>query len=296
MTAFAHTLLENRSILKIGGPEKRDFLQGLITNDVEQISPERAIYAALLTPQGKILADFFLAEHNEDFVLDCDAAMAANLLKRLTMYKLRAQVTIEPLPNWKVAVLFGDGAENAGSLAGEAGQTVSSDGGLVFIDPRYAALGVRLMGVDPLSLVPDKGKEATADDYLAHRLDLGVAEGPQELGTEQMFALEANLAELNGVDFKKGCYVGQELTARMKHKTTLRKRIVPLVADKAVPAAPAPIVAGDREIGTVCAASADKALGLLRLDRLEESQSAGLPVQVGDARVTPQNPPWLDIV
>lgn len=299
MTALAHALLLNRSILRIGGPEKKDFLQGLITNDVEKLSANHTIYAALLTPQGKILADFFLCALGDDFLLDCDQEMAAPLLKRLTMYKLRAQVTIEAAPDLKVAVVFGEGAETACGLSGNGGDARVSDGTIICVDPRYPALGLRIVGANPtetLSSLNVPSDNGSADDYLAHRLTLGVAEGLHELGTEQMFALEANLAELNGVDFSKGCYVGQELTARMKHKTTLRKRIVPLISDQPLPPASTPVTAGDRDIGTVCAVSGDRALGLLRLDRLEESTNNGHTVQAGDATVTPKNPPWLTIV
>ncbi|MCG8405172.1 MAG: hypothetical protein MI923_08255, partial [Phycisphaerales bacterium] len=142
MTALAHALLPNRSILRIGGPEKQDFLQGLVTNDVEKLSANHAIYAALLTPQGKILADFFLCALGDDFLLDCDQEMAAPLLKRLTMYKLRAQVTIEAAPDLKVAVVFGEEAETAFGHSGNGGDARVSDGAVLFVDPRYPALGL----------------------------------------------------------------------------------------------------------------------------------------------------------
>ena len=290
MTTVHFAPLPDRAVLRIGGPEKHDFLQGLITNDIEKLSPEQAVYAALLTPQGKIIADFFLAQEGDTILLDCDAAMSAALFKRLTMYKLRAQVTIEAVPDLSVTALFGDGAD---ALAGRI------DGATVFADPRYAALGTRVITPDVPGLLASLGGDVTetdADAYKAHRLSLGIAEGSGELGTEQMFALEANLAELNGVDFQKGCYVGQEVTARMKHKTTLRKRIVPLTADGPFPDAPAPVKAGDREIGTLCASRDTSALALLRLDRLDAARSEGITPSSGDTTVTPQNPPWLTIL
>ncbi len=288
MTTIQFAPLPDRAVLRIGGPEKRDFLQGLITNDIEKLTPDAAVYAALLTPQGKIIAEFFLAEQDDVFFLDCDASIAAALLKRLTMYKLRADVTIAPAPELKVAAVFGDTAiEMTGPI----------DGTVVFSDPRYEALGNRIIGEDlpkVLASIAD-AVEVPPDVYKAYRVSLGVAEGVGELGTEQMFALEANMAELNGVDFKKGCYVGQEVTARMKHKTTLRKRIVPLSAGADLPDAPAPVKAGDKEIGTLCATSADTALALMRLDRLEEARTDGLAPNSGDVEVTPNNPPWLSI-
>ena len=299
MTNTSYANLPDRAVIKIGGPERRDFLQGLITNDMEKLAADNAIYAALLTPQGKIIADFFLAERGDDFLLDCDAQIAPALLKRLTMYKLRADVTLEMQPGEHVAVLFGANAASCAGLSGIAGNTAQNGEATLFVDPRHADLGARLIAQDldaALASIGAETSDASPEAYKAHRIGLGVAEGTGELGTENMFALEANMAELNGVDFKKGCYVGQEVTARMKHKTTLRKRIVPLSSDSPLPDGEASVSAGDRTIGDLCATSGTAALALLRLDRLEEAQSAGDAPQVGDLDVTPTNPPWLEIL
>ena len=299
MTNTHFAKLPDRAVLKIGGPEKRDFLQGLITNDMEKLAADNAIYAALLTPQGKIIADFFLVERGDDFLLDCDAQIAPALLKRLTMYKLRADVTIETLGDEHVAVLFGADAATTSGLVGTPGATIQNGDATLFVDPRHADLGARLIALDldaALASIGAETSDVSPEAYKAHRIGLGVAEGTGELGTENMFALEANMAELNGVDFKKGCYVGQEVTARMKHKTTLRKRIVPLSSDNPLPDGDATVSAGDRTIGDLCATSGTAALALLRLDRLEEAQASGDAPQVGDLAVTPTNPPWLEIV
>lgn len=292
MTDLYVAPLPDRRILEISGPEKAAFLQGLITNDVETLSPSRAIYAALLSPQGKVLADFFIADLQGTLLLDCDVSVSAMLLKRLTMYKLRAQVTINLVEDWRVAALFGD------ETTLTDGDATQMDGAVIFSDPRFAGLGSRIVSKNIDKTLADgeiDAKPAIPDAYKAHRISLGVAEGPEELGIEQMFALEANLAELNGVDFKKGCYVGQELTARMKHKTTLRKRIVPLVASSTLPSAPAAVTAGGKELGTLCVTSDTQSLGLVRLDRLEAATADGQVVQVGDTKLTPTNPPWLEI-
>ncbi len=289
--------LPNRQVLRIGGPERHSFLQGLVTNDIEKLSPERALYAALLSPQGKILADFMLIQRDEEILLDCDADTAPNLLKRLTMYKLRAEVSIDTAPDLQVAAIFGAGAAELAGAEASPGKTVRKADTLLVVDPRYAALGVRLVGTDALSLAKELTPHETSPGaYQAHRHQLGIAEGPEELGVEQMFALEANLAELNGVDFQKGCYVGQELTARMKHKTTLRKRIVPLDAQETLPTAPVPLTAGDRDIGTMCANSDLRGLAVLRLDRLEEARAANKSLFADGIEVTPTNPPWLSVL
>ncbi|HEV7959866.1 MAG TPA: folate-binding protein, partial [Rhizomicrobium sp.] len=189
--------LKDRAIIALEGGEARDFLQGLITNDVARLSPGRGLYAALLTPQGKILFDFLVAEGDGAVLIDCAAEQAEALLKRLTMYRLRAKIGIALRPQLSVYVgLSGRPAERA----------------VTFPDPRLAMLGPRSIGA--VAEMPDF-LEGPAP-YHAERLQLGVPEGG-DFGSDRIFALDAGLEELNGVSFDKGCYVGQELTARMKH-------------------------------------------------------------------------------
>src|SRR5690348_8047791 len=200
-------LLQDRAIIALSGPDTRGFLQGLITNDVDELAPDKPLYAALLTPQGKILFDFLLVDGGEGTVLvDCWAPARDALIKRLTLYRLRAKVEIAPRNDLAV-------------FASWDGDTLP---GLVFSDPRLAALGRR-------SFAPNA---AGPGEYLAHRLALGIPEAA-DLGSDKTFALDAGLDELHGVAFDKGCYIGQELTARMKHRGTARKRILPVEsADK----------------------------------------------------------------
>src|ERR1051326_58873 len=200
--------LKDRAVIAVGGPEARSFLQGLITSDIEKLEPGKGLYAALLTPQGKILFDFFLVEGDAAILLDCLAETRDALLKRLMLYKLRSKITIEPRD--QLAVL----AEWDGAVARNA---------ISYADPRLPELGRRAIiaqGEMRKDLLDEKS-------YHEHRLALGVPEGG-DFGSDKMFALDADLDELHGVDFDKGCYVGQELTARMKHRGTARKRLLPI--------------------------------------------------------------------
>lgn len=250
--------LSDRAVLAVSGAEARGFLQGLITNDMELVTPERAIYAALLTPQGKILFDFIIAERDGAFLIDCAKGMREALLKRLTLYRLRAKVAIAPRDDLHVMAAWDEALADS------------------FADPRLAALGTRTF-----ASAPQQGD----DDYLAHRLSLGVPEAA-DFGQDKIFALDAGLDELNAISFTKGCYVGQELTARMKHRGTARKRLLTIEsADGSALVADAPILADGKEIGTVMSVYGARGFGLIRLDRLEEAANAipeanGIPVSV----------------
>ncbi len=265
--------LDDRAIIAVTGPEARPFLQGLITNDIETVAPTRAIYAALLTPQGKILFDFLIAEGDGALLLDCARASRDALAKRLSMYKLRAKVTIEPRGQLEVLAEW-DGAQ--------AKYAVTYD------DPRLAALGRRAIGAQ--GEMPGTVLDAAA--YHARRLELGVPEGT-EFGSDKMFALDADLDELHAIAFDKGCYVGQELTARMKHRGTARKRLLPVESSSgaALPARDTPLTAAGKEIGEIAAAHGARGFALIRLDRLEEA--GAVPVLAGDAAVKIHKPGWL---
>ncbi len=269
--------LPSRGVIRVGGPEAAEFLQGLITNDVEKATEDTAIYAALLTPQGKILFDFFVVKSGGGFLLDCHGEYAAALAKRLSMYRLRANVEIEDLSEaWTVIAVFGAGEHpNIG-----------------FADPRLAGLGTRVLY--PVSDGPaqiDGAVAATEEDYLIWCLSHGLPNIPQDAGQDKTFLLEANFDELNGVDFTKGCYVGQELAARMKHRAKVRKRLMPVTFTGARPEPGTPIMAGEREIGSLRSGIGDRAIALIRLDRFEQAASEQL---LADAiPLTVDWPNWL---
>ncbi|MBM7068275.1 folate-binding protein YgfZ [Actibacterium sp. 188UL27-1] len=233
-----------RTVLRLSGPDMSDFLQGLITNDIARLA-DGLVYAAILTPQGKYLADFFLLQSADDILLDVAAPLAADLTKRLTMYKLRAKVEIAPTD---IKVLVGDGDAPAGA----------------FTDPRHAKLGWRAYG----------DIAGTYDDYDRQRIRYMVPESTIELIPNDSFILEMNFEALNGVDFKKGCYVGQEVTARMKHKTNLRKGLARVAIDgSAEPGAE--ITANGKSAGQLYSQSSGEGLAYLRFDRATGAMTAG---------------------
>jgi hypothetical protein len=260
--------LTDRAVIAVSGPEARAFLQGLITNDAEKAAPGRALYAALLTPQGKILFDFLIVESDGTLLLDCRRDARQTLIKRLLMYKLRAKVEIKARDDLAV-------------FAGLGGEAIPAG----FADPRLPALGTRAIAAKS-EIVAHAGP----DEYHAMRLGLCVPEG-NDFGSDKMFALDADLDELHAVSFDKGCYVGQELTARMKHRGTARKRLLPVVAcDRSPLAHDIPVTANGQEIGAVASVYGARGFAVIRLDRLAET--AG-PYQAGGATVNVVKPAWL---
>jgi folate-binding protein YgfZ len=260
------TILTDRAVLSVSGAEAQSFLQGLITNDTAHA--EQGLYAALLTPQGKILFDFLLLARDGGYLIDCAADQRAALQKRLTLYRLRAKVEIAPRDDLAVAW-----AKDPAALP---------DG---YPDPRLSALGAR-------AFVPGgSGVDGNAA-YLAHRLSLGVPESI-DFGQDKMFALDAGLEELHGVSFGKGCYVGQELTARMKHRSTARKRLllVESAGDAPTPAPGTAIIAGDVELGAIVSTYGRYGFAPIRLDRLAEAGTA--PASANGHPITLHKQTWL---
>lgn len=258
--------LEDRAIIALWGPDARTFLQGLVTNDIDTLAPRKPLYAALLTPQGKILFDFLIVDDGTGTILiDCWAPAREALLKRLSLYRLRAKVEIEPRDD----------------LAAFASWDGSPVPGTTFDDPRLPALGKR-----SIASVGDG-----LGDYLAHRLSLGVPEGP-DFGSDKTFALDSGLAELHGVAFDKGCYVGQELTARMKHRGTARKRILPVEStDKSALIMAADLRANGYSLGEIVSVYGNRGFALVRLDRWEDAGTATIETAGVIVRMT--KPDWL---
>ena len=270
-------ILDDRAVLAISGPQARDFLQGLVTNDiVNGLAPGTGLYTALLSPQGKILFDFLVTEGDGALLLDVSREARDALLKKLKMYRLRTKVEIEARDQLNVYVHLKGHPDNR--LVAYADRAVS------FADPRLAALGPRSIGARAEMPANLAGSRA----YHQHRLALGVPEA-QDFGFEKVFALDAGLAELNGVSFTKGCYVGQELTSRMKHRATSRKRILTVTATEPLPAS-GPVVRGGVEIGELISTHGDTAFALIRLDRLEETQGDATAAQIP---VALHKPAWL---
>ncbi len=287
--------LEDRAVLRVEGPEARTFLQGLISNDIDKVTPDRSIYATLLTPQGKFLFDFIIAQHGDGLLFDTDASRADILAKRLIMYKLRADATITNVSaDWCVHAAFPPKVD-----AGPGG--TCADGDTLFVtDPRHSALGLRIIRPRsaPLPSLLSEAVAGSLEDYARHRIRLGVPQGGIDLVPDSSFLLESNVEEMNGVDFQKGCYVGQELTARTKHRGSVRKRILPLDLSGPVPEAGSAVEAGGREIGTVTSGAAfgperARVLALMRIDRLAEAEAAGHGITVAGRDAVLEKPDWV---
>jgi folate-binding protein YgfZ len=277
-------LLPDRGVVKVAGDEARKFLNGIVTADVAKVAPDQPCYAALLTPQGKIIADFIVAEATPEdgggFFLDCPAALAPTLMDRLKFYKLRAKVTIEELPLGVLALWDGAGA---------------TDHGLCYPDPRLPALGLRC--ILPADAAADAAAAlgamlTEADSYEAHRIALGVPRGGLDFIYNDAFPHEADMDQLNGVDFTKGCYVGQEVVSRVEHRGTARARVVPVAFDDFAPEAGAMVTAGDKQVGTMGSATRGRGLALLRLDRVADALAAGTPLVAGGVALRPLTPDW----
>jgi folate-binding protein YgfZ len=281
-------LLPDRGVIKVTGDVARKFLHGLVTADMLVLTPGTARFCALLTPQGKIIADFFVAEalaaEGGGFFLDVPRALAATLVEKLNLYKLRAKVLIEDL------------SEILGVLVAWDDQDTTKDYttkyGLVYADPRLPALGLRIM------IAPHQAGQAAAElgadlvaaeDYEAHRIALGIPRGGVDFAYGDAFPHEADMDQLGGVDFAKGCYVGQEVVSRIEHRGIARSRAVPIRYDGAQPENGAPVTAGERQVGTMGSAAGGLGIALLRLDRVAE---AAEPLKAGGVPIHVIKPDW----
>jgi len=280
------TLLPDRGVVKVAGDDARRFLNGLATNDIGKVTPASPCFAALLTPQGKIIVDFIVAEapteDGGDFFLDCPRALAATLVEKLNFYKLRARVMAEDLSAALGVMAVWDGKGN-------------TEYGLCYPDSRLPALGFRVM------LPPDLVTEAAEDldanlvepeAYEAHRIALGVPRGGADFMYGDTFPHEADMDQLAGVDFEKGCYVGQEVVSRVEHRSSARSRLLPIVYDEFAPSSGLPVMAGGKEIGTLASTAKGHGLAMLRLDRFADAQATRTSITCGNISIRVVKPSW----
>jgi folate-binding protein YgfZ len=274
-------LLPDRGVLKVVGDGARNFLHGLVTADVLALAPGTARFCALLTPQGKIIADFIVTEAQAKdgggFFLDVPRAVSGALVGKLNLYKLRAKVLVEDL------------SEVLGVLAVWDGGGVPTQG-LAYADPRLPALGAR--ATLPPHLAKTAAAELGAEFVDAHRIALGVPQGGVDFSYGDAFPHESDMDQLGGVDFKKGCYIGQEVVSRMEHRGTARTRAVPVRYDGAAPQAGASVMAGNRQIGTMGSAADGRAVALLRLDRVSDAMSRGEELSADGVAIHVIKPDW----
>lgn len=238
--------LPSRAVITVGGPDARTFLNGLLTQEVETLAADKMRFSGLLTPQGRLLYDLFVAAVGDRLLLDVAAEHRDAILARLALYRLRAKVELA--------------ASGSAVLAKFPAHADEREEGW-FADPRLPTLGWRAYGLGVATT-------ATEDDYDAHRLALGVP-GPADWGTDKTYPIEANFDLLNGIDFKKGCFVGQETTSRMKRRGTVKTRMLPIVFDGPPPAFGTEVLAGELRAGEMLSGRDGRAMALLRLDRLE---------------------------
>jgi folate-binding protein YgfZ len=259
--------LGDRGLVRVSGPEARGFLQGLVTGDVLTLEPGEARWAALLSPQGKILFDFLMSAADDAILLDVKAEKAAELLKRLSLYKLRAKVEIADVGSHCAVIALYGGTPAEGAR-----------------DSRHPGIGARLIvcNKDADAALLTFGGDHGSDDYAAHRIALGVPEGGVDFAYGDAFPAEAGMDLLNGVDFKKGCFVGQEVVARMHYRSTVRTRVTKVLLEGEAPAPGAPVMAGEKPVGTMGSSAGAFGLALLRLDRVEEAAQAGVPLKSGE--------------
>lgn len=293
-----YCLLPGRGVLRLSGADVLPFLQALITRDLDNLSPEQAVYGALLTPQGKYLFDFFLAQQGDALLLDGEAARLETLAKRLNMYRLRADVKIADISSeWQVCAAFGPGTDTALGLVDGPGAAKTYGDGVAFMDPRLAGAGARIIaptGQGGGLLAKAGFGPGKAEDYDYFRLGLALPDSGRDLVVDKSLMLESNLEFLRGVDFDKGCFVGQELTARTKYRALVRKRLLPVHIDGPLPAPGTPLLAEEREVAVMRSGQGDRGLALVRLDRLAQAGGLARSLNAGSAKVTLLMPEWAD--
>lgn len=265
--------LPARAVLAVTGDDRVGFLQGLVSNDVTQAAPGHALWSALLSPQGKWLADFFINADADRLLLDVEAAQQDAVAQRLTRFRLRAKVAIAPVP---LIVFAAWGADAA--LQPPAGSVGAAD-------PRLSAAGARLL----CPVADQLAVNATPAEYNAHRIALGLPDGSADMEADRSVLLEAGFDELNGISWSKGCYMGQELTARTRYRGLVKRRLVPISAAAAeLPISGTPILLDGAEVGTLRSVQGRHGLALLRLSaiRADGLEAAGVPI-------TPRVPVWM---
>jgi folate-binding protein YgfZ len=265
--------LQGRGFLRLSGEDRLKFLQGLVSNDVNAAAPGHAVYSCLLTPQGKFLHDFFLIADGESLLIECELDRRPDFAQRLKMYKLRSKIGIAEA-DYDVYVAFGAAPQTSDAI--------------LYPDPRSPALGIRMAvpgGGEP-------GPQIPFDIYDRLRIAQAVPDGSRDMEIGKAILLENNIDILNGVAWDKGCYTGQELTARTRYRGLIKKRLVPVRITGMAPAIGTPLIENGTEVGEMRSANGDIGLALLRLERLRRPG----PIEIGGATMTPEPPPALEAV
>lgn len=279
-----YVFLDSRAVVSIRGDDRKTFLQGLISQDMDKVTPSRAAYGAFLTPQGKYLHDFCIAAVDEAILLDCEADRAGDLIARLERFRLRADVVMAIEDDLAIVAIFGDTSPK--DLGRTPGSAQRFESGTIFIDPRHIDLGCR-------AILPRQGASEALENagfeaglstaYDALRISLTIPDGSRDLEIEKTILLEANFDQLNGVDWEKGCYLGQELTARTRYRGLVKRKLVTVALDAPWPPPGTPILQGGKDVGVLRSSEAGIAIATLRHDALEQLENA--PLTAGTAAV-----------
>jgi folate-binding protein YgfZ len=263
------TPLPERGVVAVAGDDRVAFLQGLVSNDIESVRPGQAVWTALLTAQGKWLADFFVFMDREILLLDCESAQIPMLIQRLSRYRLRMTATLRAVPDLGVYVAW-PGRPDVGGIASP--------------DPRLANFAWRILSSEPLLC------NVTPDDWDQYRLEAGLPDGSKDLESDRTVLLEAGFDELGGVSWSKGCYMGQELTARTKYRGLVKRRLVPVIVDGALPPVGTVVFKDGVEVGTMRSGREGIGLASLRLDALGDT------LRCGQAIILPKVPTWMSLI
>ena len=302
--AYFH-IFDDRGVIRIAGEDRSTFLQGLVSNDVLKVTAERAGYGAFLTAQGKFLHDFFLIETGDALLIETAADRIDEFFAKLKMYKLRSKVemTVES-DAWIVAAVFGPDTFDTLTLPAERGAASGFAEGLAFVDPRHADAGARVLLPDitgAAALEAAGLKQTDRAAYDRRRVSIGLPDGSKDMAIEKTVLLEAGFEELGGVDFEKGCYMGQELTARTKYRGLVKRRLMPIIINGPLPEPGTEITLDGREAGEVRSVVPNSGggnegggmgLAMIRLNRLDEALRSGDPLTAGEATVIPHKPDW----
>jgi len=279
----------DRGVLRISGDDTETFLQGLISNDIRRADETQALYAALLTPQGKYQFDFFIIRDGDALLVDCYSEDIDIFVKKLTMFKLRSKVTLENVSDaYDVYALFG--GDVAAEMNMNGAQHKTESGCILYSDPRLDQAGIRAF-VPKDTDVSSWGDAASDDEYQYHRISLGLVETPLDLIKDKSILLESGFDELSGVDWKKGCYMGQELTARTKYRGLIKKRLVPVRITDGMPESGAAISYGGKTVGDIRSISGDMAIAMLKLDAIQNADA----LEMDGASAVPVVPEWMQL-
>ena len=292
MTDQYDICLPDRAILRVGGADAIDFLQGLVSVNMEKIRDQKAVYGAFLTPQGKYLHDFFAVAMQGSVYMDCEAKRIEDFQKRLKLFKLRSKIDLEIMLDLQAHALIGQDALETLGLPSTVGSTQDMTNGVIYTDPRLVAAGARtIVSVDGASAFSSLGFiTGEMSNYERLRLSLGLPNGSRDMEVEKATLLESGFEELNGVDFDKGCYLGQELTARTKYRGLVKKRLMPVRIYGDPPAPGTEITQNGKNAGELRSTFDDIGMALIRLEALE----SGNPLTAGQATISPQKPEWAN--